>query len=328
MPKKILKVGESFWENLSPGFHHRRIGTKKVGFESYVWKGEPGPVVLANGGTHGDEYEGPTFLMSLVRSWRPKKLRGTVVIVPVLNEAAFMAGLRCHPTDGKNLARSFPGKPGGSPVDRLANIFLKEAIRHSDYYFDFHSAGVLYEIAPWVGYMTHPNRKVNEAQKKMAACFDEYWCWAAPYISGRTASAAYESNIPFIYTEGQGGGGILEKDIKIIKDGFFEFLKRFGFIKGKKRKLRNQKKRTSKTAEETFLQIHHKAPVTGILNLSVKLKAAVKKDQILGYVDPLGNSRRKEVKAEMTGKVVFLRRKASIKKGEAILAIAPIAGKL
>ena len=61
----------------------------------------------------------------------------------------------------------------------------------------------------------------------MAACFDKYWCWAAPYLPGRTASAAYELNIPFIYTEGQGGGGILPKDVKILSEGFFEFLKRF-----------------------------------------------------------------------------------------------------
>ena len=322
------KKKKAFWDDFPQGFHHRRLGTKAVGFETYVWKGEPGPVVLANAGTHGDEYEGPNFLISMVNSWRPRKLRGTVVIIPVLNEAAFMAGLRCHPGDGKNLARSFPGRPGGSPIDRLAHLFLKNVISYSDYYFDFHSAGVVYEIAPWVGYVTHPNREINKTQEKMAACFDKYWCWSAPYLPGRTASAAYELNIPFIYTEGQGGGGILQKDVKILNDGFFEFLKRFGFIKGRQRKLCRQHKRISKDPKEAFVQIHHKAPTTGMLDLQVKLKEAVKKGQILGYVYPLNGKPRKVVKAEMSGKVVFLRRKASIEKGEGVMALTPIQGKL
>jgi predicted deacylase len=65
-----------------------------------------------------------------------------------------------------------------------------------------------------------------------------------------------------------------------------------------------------------------------MLELQVKLKEAVKKDQILGYVYPLNGKPRMVVKAEMSGKVVFLRRKASIEKGEGIMALAPIRGKL
>lgn len=322
------KLKKAFWDDLPKGFHHRRLGTKSVGFEVYIWKGEPGQVVLANAGTHGDEYEGPKFLISMVNSWRPRKLRGTVVVIPVLNEAAFIAGLRCHPKDGKNLARSFPGRPKGSPIDQIAYLFLKNVISYSNYYFDFHSAGVVYEIAPWVGFFTHPNREVNRIQKKMAACFDKYWCWSAPYLPGRTASAAYELNIPFIYTEGQGGGGILPKDVKILSEGFFEFLKRFDFIKGRQRKLCKQYKRISRDPKEAFVQIHHKAPISGMVDLQVKLKEVVNKQQILGYVYSLNGKSKKVVKAEMSGTVVFLRRKASIEKGEGIIALAPIRDKL
>ena len=325
---KESKVKKVFWENLPKGFHHRRIGTKKIGIECFVWKGEPGEVVLVNGSTHGDEYEGPTFLMSLVNTWRPLNLRGTVVVVPILNEEAFKAGVRCRPDDGKDLSRVFPGKANGSSTEQLANLCLNELVRHSNYWFDFHSAGSFNEIAQFVGYYTHPNRKVNAAQEKMAACFDRYWRWASPALPGRTASAAHKLNIPFNYTESRGAGFIMSKDLKMLRDGFFEFLKRFNFIKGKKRKLRRQPARISNRAQETFLQTTHLAPATGLLRLKVKVRDTIKKGQIIGHVYPLDGSPVKSIKAENSGKVAVLNLKGTTLKGGPTVTIAPIKGKI
>src|SRR5262245_49568310 len=86
--------GAPFWARLDPGFHTRRIQPKKdgPGFHAFVWRGvQPGPALLVNGGTHGDEYEGPVLLAQMVQSWRPRHLRGTLIAVPVLNEDAFLA---------------------------------------------------------------------------------------------------------------------------------------------------------------------------------------------------------------------------------------------
>jgi len=325
---KQSKAKKAFWENLPEGFHHRRIGTKKIGIECFVWKGEPGEVVLVNGSTHGDEYEGPTFLMSLVNTWRPRNLRGTVVAIPTLNEGAFKEGTRFRPDDGKDLSRVFPGKSNGSSTERLANLCLNELVRHSNYWFDFHSAGTYNEIAQFVGFYTHPNRKVNKAQEQMAACFDRYWCWASPYLPGRTASAAHELDIPFNYTESRGAGGILSKDLEMLRDGFFEFLKRFNFIKGKKRKLRRQPTRISKLANEAFLQTTHRAPASGLLRLTVKVRDTVKKGQIIGHVYPLNGSPAKSIKAEYSGAVVVLNIKGTTQKGGPTVTITPIKGKI
>jgi len=96
-------------QHLPPGFHPRRFVANRVGFSAYIWRGAvDGPVVLVNGATHGDEYEGPTLLRRWAESWRPENLRGTVIFVPVLNEGAFYAGLRSNSADDVNLARAFP----------------------------------------------------------------------------------------------------------------------------------------------------------------------------------------------------------------------------
>jgi predicted deacylase len=61
---------------LSPGFHHRRFEARRTGFDAFIWRGGPGPVLLLNGATHGDEYEGPTLLREWAERWRPKRLNG------------------------------------------------------------------------------------------------------------------------------------------------------------------------------------------------------------------------------------------------------------
>ena len=82
-------------DRLKPGFHRHRFTARGVGFEAFIWHGrQPGPVLLVNGATHGDEYEGPTLLEQWVQNWKPRTLRGTVVLIPVLNEVAFFAGQR------------------------------------------------------------------------------------------------------------------------------------------------------------------------------------------------------------------------------------------
>ena len=81
---------------LRPGFHRRRFARDGVGFDAFIWRGGAGPILLVNGATHGDEYEGPTLLRHWVERWRPTRLRGTVVMVPVLNEPAYQAPNTLH----------------------------------------------------------------------------------------------------------------------------------------------------------------------------------------------------------------------------------------
>ncbi len=128
-------------------------------------------MLLVNGATHGDEYEGPTLLRTWAERWRPRRLAGTVVFVPVLNEAAFFAGQRCAPVDGANLARVFPGKANGSPTERLAHLFDTQLLAQCTHYADLHSAGAAYHLKPWTGYVTHRGA-INRTQRAMAACFD------------------------------------------------------------------------------------------------------------------------------------------------------------
>ena len=312
------------WESLSTGFNKLRIGREECGFQAFIWKGKPGPVAVVNGATHGDEYEGPTMLTKLVAAWRPENLRGTLVAIPVLNEPAFFAGTRCHPEDGGNLARVFPGNPEGSPVEKLADLFLNSVLKYADFYLDLHSGGVVYELLPWVGYIRSEIPEVEETQARIAACFDSYWCWASPYIAGRTLSAAYTLGIPAIYTESRGCGGVRREDLSALHDGLFHFLQTFDFLPEPCPTLNSPAKYFSDDAKEAHLQTNHPSPQNGIFIPAVSLGDILKKGDTIGNVHALSGDSCLPVYAEQAGTLVMLSRQRSVSEGHALASLVPI----
>ena len=308
---------------LPKGFHRRRLARDGVGFEAFIWRGGPGPVLLVNGATHGDEYEGPTLLQQWVRRWKPRTLRGTVVFVPVLNEVAFFAGARCRPDDGANLARSFPGNRRGSPTSRLAWLFNEHLLAQVTHYADFHSAGVANRLRPWVDYVAGIAAPVERTQRAMAACFDRFWCWSGPFLPGRTLSAAAERGIPAIYTECRGEGDVAPADLAALELGLRHLLTTLGLVPGAKPRLRTQLTRITRSAKETHLQVHHQAPHDGLFIPRAKLGDRVRRGAPIGEVLELAG-RASLVRAEHAGRVVVVRVQRSVRKGDALAVLSPV----
>jgi predicted deacylase len=312
-------------QRFAPGFHQHRYLARGVGFDAWIWRGtEPGPVLLLNGATHGDEYEGPTLLRHWAEHWRPKALRGTVVMVPVLNEGAFYAGLRSNPVDEVNLARAFPGDARGSITQRLAHLFDTQLLGQVTHYVDLHSAGRAYELLPWTGFITH-EKSINRTQRAMAACFDAFWCWAGPFLPGRTLSAAHARNIPAIYVECRGAGDIDPRDLRHLHRGLRHLLAALEILPAKRPvKLREQTLRTTRDADEAHLQIHHPAPHDGLFVPAAKVGDRVRHGQVLGCVHALDRLGSTVIRAERTGRIVMVRIQRSVRQGEALCTLAPI----
>jgi predicted deacylase len=308
---------------LRPGFHHRRLERDGVGFEVFVWRGGPGPTLLVNGATHGDEYEGPTLLRQWAEKWKPRALHGTVVFVPVLNETAFFAAQRCSPVDGLNLARVFPGSRRGKPTQRLACLFDQQLLAQVSHYIDLHSAGATYELLPWGGYCTTVPKRIEKTQREMTACFDRFWNWSGPSLPGRTLSAARERGIPAIYTECRGAGSVHPDDLAAIDSGLRNVVLYLGLIKGKLPRLRPQRSRITRDPKETHLQVHHLAPHAGIFVPQAKLGRKVRKGDVLGQLYGLAG-KTTVMHAEGNGRIVLHRRQRSVSKGDALATLAPI----
>lgn len=113
----------------------------------------PGKTIVAIGGTHGDEYEGPVGLKNLIQELDPGTITsGRLIVIPVLNVPAFEAGERGSPLDGRNMNRVFPGDAQGTITERIARFVTDEVLAKADVVIDIHAGGKGFEIARCVSF--------------------------------------------------------------------------------------------------------------------------------------------------------------------------------
>ena len=92
---------------------------------------QAGPVLLVNGGTHGDEYEGPATVQELFHELSPADIQGTWLGVPVLNEPAMSISQRFGPFDHRDLARNEVGHGlARALVGHVNDIDARTALQH------------------------------------------------------------------------------------------------------------------------------------------------------------------------------------------------------
>jgi predicted deacylase len=180
-------------------------GEKKRGYLSVAARGDgtyiclplmvvngvhEGSTLVASGGVHGDEYEGPEAIRRVWRELDPGQLSGTFVGVPVVNVTAVEAAARKSPIDGFDMNRIFPGRQDGYISERIAHFFFNEIVLKADGYVDLHAAGNAFTIAPMAIYLETGDDefKAKELAFVKAAGLDLLWkgrgLWAAAHVEG------------------------------------------------------------------------------------------------------------------------------------------------
>ncbi|HYZ61775.1 MAG TPA: succinylglutamate desuccinylase/aspartoacylase family protein [Acetobacteraceae bacterium] len=167
MQRRIVRPGELDLE--SPGrrdyfvaLEHDSIwGDHLIPLTVFVGpEARPGQGLVAFGSTHGNEYEGPVALKRLCRELDPADARGRVILVPVLNPAAFKAGARDSVNDDRvNLNRAFVDGAGHVPgiagiTYRIADFVRRCIWPQVHVVIDLHSGGMVGRFLPCMSY--HP----------------------------------------------------------------------------------------------------------------------------------------------------------------------------
>lgn len=101
----------------------------------------PGPTLFVSAAVHGDEVIGVEIARRLLQAPQLDSVRGTLLVVPIVNAFGFLNHARYLP-DRRDLNRSFPGSAKGSLAGRLAHLFMTEIVERSDFGIDLHSAAV------------------------------------------------------------------------------------------------------------------------------------------------------------------------------------------
>ncbi|PWE33229.1 succinylglutamate desuccinylase [Maritimibacter sp. 55A14] len=100
-----------------------------------------GPTVFISAAVHGDEVIGVEIVRRLLQLENLDRLRGTLLMVPIVNAFGFISHSRYLP-DRRDLNRSFPGISHGSLAARLADHFMSHVVARCDLGIDLHSAAV------------------------------------------------------------------------------------------------------------------------------------------------------------------------------------------
>lgn len=124
-----------------------------------------GPTVFVSAAVHGDEVMGVEICRRLLQSPLLDKLRGTLMVVPIVNSFGFQNRSRYLP-DRRDLNRSFPGYARGSLASRLAEIFLDTVVKRCDLGIDLHSAAVHRTNLPQV--------RINRGNERMVAMAEAF----------------------------------------------------------------------------------------------------------------------------------------------------------
>ena len=186
-----------------------------------VAKNGEGPGAILTGANHGDEYEGPIALHDLANTIDIDKLRGRVIIIPMMNYPAFQAAARVSPIDQLNMNRVFPGQAPGSVTQLIADYFTATLLPMCDYVLDIHSGGKTLEFLPFAAY----HELEDKAQQQ--ACAAATLAFAAPYYlslieidaGGMYDTQAETMGKVFVSTELGGGGTTTPHTAEVAKRG-------------------------------------------------------------------------------------------------------------
>ncbi|MFK7880523.1 succinylglutamate desuccinylase/aspartoacylase family protein [Roseobacter sp.] len=158
-----------------------------------------GPTLFVSAAVHGDEVIGVEIVRRLLRAPQLKTMRGTLLVIPIVNSFGFLNRSRYLP-DRRDLNRCFPGHPSGSLGSRLAHIFLKDVVLRCDMGIDLHSAAIHRTNLPQI--RVSPG---DEVTGKMAAAFGAPVVLTSPLREGSLRAEAAARGTPvLLYEAGEG----------------------------------------------------------------------------------------------------------------------------
>ena len=196
---------------------------------------KPGPVLFVNAGVHGGEYPAVEAVIRLGKTLDPKKISGTVILMPVLNLPAFRTRTPfVCPIDNVNPNRVFPGDPRGSYSEQMTHACINEFVVHADAYVDLHGGDIPEALVPFV-ICRAGNDEVAKKSKAIAMAF------GLPYVltvskpvqpsKGQSSyAAAADKGIPAILAEAGGVGQMQEEAIELLVDGVVNVMRHLGMI--------------------------------------------------------------------------------------------------
>ena len=268
-----------------------------------------GPSLFVCAAVHGDEINGVEIIRRILSMPALKRLKGTLIAVPIVNVYGFHNHSRYLP-DRRDLNRQFPGRQMGSLAGRLANIFMSQIVSQADIGIDLHSAAIHRDNFPQI------RADLNDAQlKPLARAFGAAVLLHSAPPEGSLRGAAAAIQVPVMVFEGGEALRFDESSIRIGVGGIVNVMRTLHMLP-----LSNHL--PSKPAALLRSSVWVRASRSGILRARVKLGDRVGKDDQLAVIaDPSGLGE-EVVSATSDGIIIGRTNIPLVYEGEALFHIA------
>ena len=274
-----------------------------------------GPRLFVCAALHGDEINGVEIIRRLLQLSALRRLRGTLIAVPIVNVPGFLSLSRYLP-DRRDLNRCFPGSLRGSLASRLARLFMDEIVDRSTHGIDLHTGAIHRDNFPQI------RGNLDEAESdRMARAFGVPVIINTGYREGSLREAAAERGVPVIVYEAGEALRFYEPSVRAGVKGVVRVMRALGMLPSKQSSRISREPLTIRSSKWV------RAPRSGLLRTVSPLGEPIRKDDVLGVIaDPFGQNE-VEVIATTDGVVIGKTNLPLVHEGDGLFHIARHEGK-
>jgi len=282
-----------------------------------------GPVLSLISGAHGTEYASIIAMQKLAQSVDPASLTGTVVVLPLLNQASFAQMVpHLNPVDGKSMNRLYPGKADGTQTERISWTVTRQVLERSDYVMDFHGGDLDENLRRYSYWADTGQERMDAVARGMVLAFglDHIIIQRnrTPAANGAVTVSRQAQNMgkPTIVVEAGHSGTTAAEDVDVLVQGSINVMRHLHMLPG------------SAPPVEHPIWIANAAVVgsdrDGFFHPLVLPEAYVQKGMRIGYATDAFGEKIADFTAPLTGVVIYVRAVPSLKKGDNVAYIGEV----
>jgi uncharacterized protein len=282
-----------------------------------------GPTVCVTAGMHGSEYAGIEAALCLAHELKPDRVRGHVLILPLVNQPAFWeraAGV--VPLDGKNPSQVFPGRRDGTVTEVMAAYLFDEVFSRCDALIDLHGGDLMERLTPFTIYQQTDDPALDAKSHALAASYGfpvavrrSKQVLRRP-VPGYMQAAAAARGIPAIVAEAGGEDQAKAQDVAAHLNGLRRALAHLRIVDGE----------APPQALRLVEFVLVRAELDGLFSWTVDIGEQVQASQVIGCLRDLWGRALQEVVAPVDADVLFFNTSMAARKGQLLFGLGtPVA---
>jgi hypothetical protein len=288
-----------------------------------VHGGKPGPVLALVAGSHGTEYASIVALVDLIDALEPSSISGSVIVVPIINTASFDRVVpHLNPVDGKNMNRTYPGRPDGTQSERASFAITKQVVEQSDHLIDFHGGDLDESLRPYSYWSKTSHEPQDRISREMVLAFGldhiivSTGRPADPNASIYLENTASTRGKPSITVEAGHAGTVMLEDVDALVRGTLSVMRHLKMLPGD----------PTPVESPVWIGALHNvtADVGGIFRPLVARGTYVQKGMKMGTVSDFFGKTLFEARAPESGVLLYVRAVPSAVKGETLASIGVV----